>query len=235
MYCTQRSREKRFISPDYLISSEAVDRGQMNLYDKYYGTQWEDRRELFRLVVERYHPTCGLYPGSFVHVTPSFYLPEMTYADTDKRARHFFRDGAARKIVEDFKVYAEEPRIEFCAADYRSPLPIEEGSIDLLISQFAGVISEPCARYLRPGGILLANDSHGDAGIANALPELELVGVVVERETHLELLQNDLHRYFVRKLPAPMPERADLLDYLKDLGRGLKYSVNAEHYLFRKL
>lgn len=207
----------------------------MNLYDKYYGAQWQDRRRLFQLLFERYHPTRGLYPGSFVHVTPSFYVPQMTYVDTDRRAWHFFRDGEASRLVDDFKAYRERPRIEFCRLDYRSSLPIEEESIDLLISQYAGVISEPCARYLRRGGILLANDSHGDAGIANARPEYELVGAVVHRTTNYELLLDRLDRYFVRELPASMPQRADLLDYLKGLGRGLKYAVNADHYLFRKL
>ena len=38
-----------------------------------------------------------------------------------------------------------------------------EGRVDVLLSQYAGFISEPCKGYLRAGGVLVANNSHGDA------------------------------------------------------------------------
>ena len=42
---------------------------------------------------------------------------------------------------------------------------MEDRSVDLLISQYAGIISQPCKRYLKPGGYLLVNNSHGGRGV----------------------------------------------------------------------
>ena len=64
------------------------------------------------------------------------------------------------------------------ARDYTQPLEVAEGSMDLLISLFAGPVWENAQRYLRPGAWLLANSSHGDASLAALDPTLRLVGVV---------------------------------------------------------
>lgn len=37
---------------------------------------------------------------------------------------------------------------------------------DLLISQYAGFISDTCINYLKVNGYLLVNNSHADAGLA---------------------------------------------------------------------
>jgi hypothetical protein len=34
----------------------------------------------------------GLYPGSFVHSTPSLVIPGIVYVDTDQRCKNFFED-----------------------------------------------------------------------------------------------------------------------------------------------
>ncbi len=38
--------------------------------------------------------------------------------------------------------------------------------VDLIISQYAGFVGQETKRYLKEGGILLCNDSHGDATLA---------------------------------------------------------------------
>lgn len=209
--------------------SAAVD-----LYTRYYVERGDERRELFRLLRERYRCRVGLYPGCYVHVTPSFYLPIMVYVDSDRRAHRFFRGGAARRIVGSRKVYADEPVIRFHPQDYREPLSLTEGSVDLLVSQYAGFVSETCSRYLRPGGLLVANDSHGDAGLANIDPAFELIGAIDRRGDRFSLTTDGLEEYFVRDTPAGLPRRSDLRDYLKGLGRGLRYAKPADDYLFRK-
>ena len=60
--------------------------------------------------------------------------------------------------------------VTFLAEDYRNELGLNEQSFDLLVSLYAGFISEHCTKYLRIGGSLLVNPSHGDAAMASIDP-----------------------------------------------------------------
>ena len=153
----------------------------IGLYTKYHVERHDERAQLFHLIVERYGVGSGVYPGCFVHVTPSFFIPRMVYVDTEKRAERFFAQGEALALVNERKSYRDEPEIAFHRQDYTEPLPIPEETVDLLISQYAGFVSEHCKRYLRSGGILLANNSHGDAGLAACDPDFALIAVVEPR------------------------------------------------------
>ena len=55
---------------------------------------------------------------------------------------------------------------------------MDDGSVELVISQYAGFVSENCKRYLPRGGYLIANNSHGDAGLASCDREFKFVAVV---------------------------------------------------------
>lgn len=206
----------------------------MDLYAKYHLERGDERRELFRLLRDRYDCTVGLYPGCFVHVTPSFYLQTMTYVDTSPRARQFFRGGAAVRTVDANKTYPDRAVIHFHPLDYRTHLPLDDETVDLLVSQYAGFVSDACSRYLCHGGILVANDSHGDAGLAYVDPAFDFVGVVLRNGEQFELSTEGLGEYFVRASHTPLPDRSDLRQYLKGLGRPLRYVKSAEDYLFRK-
>lgn len=206
----------------------------MDLYSRYHVERGDERRELFRLLSQKFNCRVGMYPGCYVHVTPSFYLPVMIYIDSDPRAHRFFRGGTARRLIRARKVYRDEPVVRFYPQDYREPLPVAEGSVDLLVSQYAGFVSEACSRYLRPGGLLVANDSHGDAGLANADPAFKLIGAIDRSGERFRLTIDCLDEYFVRDAAGGLPQRNDLRDYLKGLERGLCYRRAAEDYLFRK-
>jgi hypothetical protein len=71
----------------------------------------------------------------------------MVYLDSDARAKRSFGDGTAQEIVNARRSYKEASRFEFVDQDYSLPLPIEDESVDLLISQYAGFVSDSCARY----------------------------------------------------------------------------------------
>jgi hypothetical protein len=51
--------------------------GTMSLYEKYHASRQDERLGLFESVRAEFGVTRGLYPGCFVHVTPSFVIPEM--------------------------------------------------------------------------------------------------------------------------------------------------------------
>lgn len=204
------------------------------LYEKYHASRQDERLGLFDAVRAEFGVSRGLYAGCFVHVTPSFVIPEMHYADSDRNAKRFFSDGSTREIVERNRTYDESPRLEFHFQDYRKQIPIDDGSVDLLISQYAGFVSEHCGRYLAAGGYLIANNSHGDAGLASCAPEFELVAVVNRRGERWSLDTKDLDDYFVPKSSAVPSDPADLANHIRGLGKGIGYTKSATDYVFRK-
>ena len=100
--------------------------------------------------------------------------------------------------------------------------------MDLVISLFAGPVSEYVRGYLRPGGWLLANASHGDASLAALDPTLRLAAVVHHRDGHYRVVTDRLEEYLVPK----RPEAADA-DRIRSSGRGIAYTRTAFAYLFQ--
>lgn len=201
-----------------------------------YDVHPDDRVGLFGAVTPLVaNDAAVLYPGSYVDIAPSVWFDDVTYVDMDKRAPRFFgeteavaalvtakRKSAGRKPV-------GRPVIAFHHDDYRNELPVADGSIDLLISLYAGFISEPCARYLRPGGLLLVNGSHGDAAMAALDPAKQLVAVITSRSGAYKLVDKDLDTYMQPKKGQP-----PTADGLRKSGRGIAYTKPAMAYLFKQ-
>tara|TARA_R110002072_G_scaffold238939_1_gene396668 strand:+ start:64442 stop:64873 length:432 start_codon:yes stop_codon:yes gene_type:complete len=134
------------------------------LYKKYFLDNSFEREHLWQLFVERFDVRRAIYPGSFIHITASFHIPYVFYIDTDRQAKKFFsKSEVVMKMIKKKKVYDETTKYDFLPINYTKKLNLEKNTFDLMISQYAGIISQPCKQYLRKGGILLVNNSHGDA------------------------------------------------------------------------
>lgn len=205
-----------------------------NLYTTYHIDRHDERAELFRIVAGELHAASGMYPGCFVHVTPSFFIPRMVYIDTDRRAEKFFTQGEAAALIRRRKAYAGAPEFEFYRQDFTDPAPAQDATLDVLVSQYAGFVGKHCKRYLRSGGLLVANNSHGDAGLAACDPDYELVAVVTRRGETFRLSVTGLTEYFVPKSRRVPQTRTELRTYLTGLGRGIGYRKSAADYVFRK-
>lgn len=167
-----------------------------------------------------------LYAGSYVHVTPSLVFPEVVYVDTDPKAKRFFgRLDEVRALVSQRRGDREPVTIRFHGVDY-AEVPEPEASFDLLISLYAGFVSQACGRLLRPGGLLLANDSHGDAGMASLDAGFELVAAVTR---HDRVRTDELDTYL-----RPKSRRPTTPDDLRRTGRGVAFTRDAKAYLFRR-
>jgi hypothetical protein len=118
--------------------------------------------------------------------------------------------------------------VRFLHADYTTALPLTSHGFDLLISLFAGPVWEHCRGFLRPGGLLLANSSHGDASLAALDPELDLAAAVILRTEHYRLDLDDLHRFLMPKNPE-----ANRTETIRRTGRGVSYTKPAFAYVFR--
>lgn len=196
------------------------------LYRKFFIEAGIERSGLFKNVKEKYGGYKALYPGSFVHISPSFFFPELRYIDQDKRCKAFFQDSQTLEFVISRKEYDQDPQLKFSEMSFQEELDEEEESFDLLISQYSGFISKYCTRYLRRDGILLVNDSHGDATYAFHSGEFDFVAVVQEG---FEIDESNLDRYFSfsRKKEVDMNE---VLEKMK----GPKYKTMADSYIFRR-
>jgi len=189
-----------------------------------------DRWRLFTAVGEAVDASTVLYPGSYVDIAPSFVFDSVTYVDIDKRAPKFFADTDGVRAIVAAHNGAANPDITFIHADYTSELDLPDEHFDLLVSLYAGFISEHCTRHLRIGGTLLVNPSHGDTAMASIDPRYELAGIITSRDGKYKVNTTELDDYLVLKKPQPVT-----VDLLHEAGRGIGYTKSPFAYLFTRV
>lgn len=189
-----------------------------------------DRSGLFASLVADRPVRSALYLGSYVDLAPSTAIASVTYVDTDVRAARFFADTAlVRRELEGRTLPGAGQEVAFLAADFTGGLDLPEAGTDLLISLFTVPAWESCRRHLRPGGLLLANTSHGEASLAALDPTLRLVAAVHHRDGRYRLDTDDLDTYLhPRRAGDADPER------IRSSGRGVAYTRTAFAYLFQQ-
>lgn len=190
-----------------------------------------DRQRLFEAVAEVVAVSSVLYPGSFVDMAPSFVWPSVTYVDVDRRAAQFFSDeDGVNELLEQHGADPTLHSTRFVNADYQDSIELDDSSFDLLISLYAGFVSEHCTRYLRVGGSLLVNPSHGDAAMASIDDRYQLRGAVVSRSGAYSVSTKDLDGYFVPKRDVVVSK-----EMLHSEGRGIAYTRSPFAYLFERV
>lgn len=201
------------------------------------GRLWEqqdrhpgDRMRLMTAVHSFADDTSILYPGSFVDVAPSFVFTSVVYVDSDRRAERFFADTAGvDEIIARHRTAPGRADWRFIPGDYRKRLEIGDESVGMLVSLYAGLVSEHCSRYLYPGGWLLANPSHGDVAMASIDAQYRLAGVVNARSGRYSVTERNLDSYLIPKRPIEVTAQL-----LRETGRGIAYTRSAFAYLFQK-
>lgn len=190
-----------------------------------------DRWRLFSAVAREVAAKSVFYPGCFVDISPSFVFPDVTYCDMDKRAARFFEDReGVLEIVAQHADAPKPPRFRFLCGDFTQDLDLPKDYFDLLVSLYAGYISEHCTDHLKVGGILLVNPSHGDAAMASIDPRYELFGVVISRDGDYKVHTANLDGYLVPKKAVEVTK-----EMLHKTGRGIAYRKSAFAYLFKRL
>lgn len=141
-------------------------------YKLYYLGKYDHHRLIFNYIREMYNIDRVFYPGSFVHITPSFTFPNVTYADTHAGLTHFFNSEDVVKYIELHKIYQEPTIMSFVNDSY---ITVTD-AFDLMISSNAGSVSIDCKHCLKHGGLLLVNNGHSDADNAFADNDYEYIG-----------------------------------------------------------
>ena len=190
----------------------------------------DDRFRLFRAVGSVIAPETALYAGSYVDVAPSFFFPNVTYVDTDRRAKAFFEDEeGVREIIDTRGSAPPNNLFSFIHSDY-AELTLPEQSFDLLISLYAGFISEYCTGFLKVGGHLLVNPSHGDAALASIDERYRLAAAVVSQSGDYRVSQSNLASYLQPKKPVDITR-----ELLFSTHRGIAYTRPAFAYIFERV
>ncbi|MHA1584850.1 MAG: hypothetical protein ACTSVU_01215 [Promethearchaeota archaeon] len=171
-----------------------------------------------------------LYPGSYAHITPSFVYSYVVYNDTYKKLESYYKSKEILDYIQKQKFYLEEAKFYYIQNDFYDKLPLEENFFDLLISQYSGFISRACMKYLKIGGLLIANNSHGDASMASILPEYKFIAVINRYGKKFTHSTKNLDSYFIPKKPKEITEKS-----LGKRGRGIGYTKYATDYVFRRI
>jgi hypothetical protein len=97
-----------------------------------------------------------LYPGSWIHLTPSLVFPCVVYVDSLPKTKEMLEDSELLEYIIKRSDYSE-PCIKKHETDYRRGIAEEKESFDLLISLNSGFVSQYCSQYLKKDGLLLTN------------------------------------------------------------------------------
>lgn len=153
-----------------------------------------ERRSLFEaLAAERPEIETVLYPGSSIHVTPSFYFRHVVYVDRSDRAARFFADAEmVQTLVADRGHHRKPPHVRFVHQDFTLPLPLRESSFDLALALYAPGACAAAAPFLRSGGLLVTDNHRSDALSAFSDDRLVLVAVGRSGRRHVRLSADDL-------------------------------------------
>lgn len=191
---------------------------------KAYANKIGNRQGLYKAIQEKYAIKSALYPGSHIDISPSLFISHVTYVDNFKGTLKFFKDMAAIEgFLEGHKNYKEGSEVAFFGQDYEQ-IALDR-SYDLLISQYGGFVGQACKKFLKPGGYLLCNDSHGDASLAYFDDDYDFVGVV---DCNFRVISKNKGQYFKLK----SGKVADV-DKVKATMKGPKYAYVKENYVFR--
>lgn len=203
----------------------------LNLYEENFLKKNRSMIELFRIIKKRYNPKKVIYPGCYIHITPSLVFSEVIYVDSFKKIGNFFEDYKVKNYVKSKKEYGEEPKYKFYLQDYFEDLHEKEKSFDLVISQYGGFVGQAVKKYLKKGGILVCNDSHGDASLARLDNDYKLIGIYnTDNDEKYEISNENLEEYFILKKEVNNPKEI----VLKTM-KGLKYTKSPTGYIFKKI
>jgi hypothetical protein len=214
---------------DSSIHESMKSNSKIELYKKYYRDFRFERAGLFKVVKENFDCNEVLYPGCLIHITPSFFFPDVVYVDQNPLAAEFFGDmSGVFELINRNKQYKRSAFVRFIFQDFAGPLPLMERQFDLLISLYAGDIFRNCKAYLKVGGWFLTNNIQDDVREATGDPEFQPVAVVRYRKQSYALVTNDLETVL------SLSGKTRVRKYLKQSSVGIEYLENEDYFIFRR-
>ncbi len=134
------------------------------------------------------------------------------------------------RFIEKNKEYQEKTNLKFYHQDYTKNIPEDGKSFDVIISQYGGFVGMAVKKYLKKGGILVCNNSHGDASIASMDADYELTAVYNRRtDEKFSISSKNLKEYIILKKKVKVTKES-----LEKTMNGVPYTKSPSGYIFRK-
>jgi hypothetical protein len=160
------------------------------LYDEFYKDIGFDRAPLFEHIRNNYVPRTVLYPGSSIHITPSFYFQHVVYIDISNLSQQFFEKiNDVYDLINSYKTTKQRHHIDYLNLDFTQPLPLRGQSYDLIISLFSGNQIQYCERYLKPNGIVLTTSLFSDDDYLSHLDQFRLIESFMIKKGKIVVMQ----------------------------------------------
>ena len=202
-----------------------------DLYKKHHVDKDYTSIGLFRALAKKFKVTKVFYPGSHVHITPSLIFPNVSYADSFRNTYKFYEEKGTMEFIKKSKEYSEQPIVRYFQQDYTKPFKELEKEFDLVLSQYAGFVGQAAKPYLRKEGLLVCNNSHGDASMAGLDPDYELIAVYRRKtDDTFSISDKNLKDYLIPK-NGIQPTKEQLLKSMKGIG----YTKSTSGYIFKKV
>lgn len=192
------------------------------LYHKYYSSIGFERRGLFELIRKEFNPELVLYPGSSVHITPSFYFCHVVYIDRSPLAIGFFSDKKqVSETINSHKISNKSHYWRFLAKDFHGDLELEQNSFDLLVSLFSGKLIESLAKYLKINGLILTNSLFSDNDFVKGNNDYRYLGLIS--------CKNKIYRFEPKQQPVKQYRST-----LKMKNKGFDYDDKEFYFMYQK-
>lgn len=176
-----------------------------------------------------------LYPGSWIHLTPSLVFPIVVYVDFFSKMESMFNDPELLHYITTNSEVRKKPIIMYHRLDYRNSIPEEKESFDLLISLSGGFVSKYCGYYLKKNGILFVNNEHYDAVQAFFDKNYLLIGVFLSNGILIQQ-KNQIQEYFKTKKNEFITSEMVIENSKRSPSRAkYKLKKRAPFYLFTKI
>ena len=135
-----------------------------------------------------------------------------------------------KEFIENSKEYSEKTKIKFHHQDYCKDIPEDQKSFDVVISQYGGFVGKAVKKYLKKEGILVCNNSHGDASMASMDPDYELIATYNRRtDEKFSISSKNLKEYMIPKKKVKVTRKS-----IEEAMKGIPYTKYPSGYVFRK-
>ena len=158
---------------------------------------------VFRAVCDLIGVQRVVYPGSYVHLTPSLVFPRVCYLDSVKGFGAAMQSDDLVPWLDAHKEYAEPVELTAIETAYNRIPSRLLARFGLMVSLNAGAISQDCKPLLAPGAHVVANDGHYDAARARVDADYTLVAAF-RADGAYETGEEALRGYFVSKQGQPL-------------------------------
>ena len=202
---------------------------------RYKADERQDLLYAFRQVRDALDCKRVLYPGCYLHITPSLVFSSVCYVDSMRGTSRALTEPALIEYIDQNKEYPGGSFRQVYQADHASFNDEPDEAFDLLISLNAGAISQTCKRFLKPGQFLLVNDGHHDASRAHVDPDYQLAGFFTEEGRRLETSPAELGRFFKLANGAHLtPEMVESNSSRPPSKARFRVACQSDAYLFRR-